>query len=54
MIEIASETKSGGKFKENVNTKVVGKPCPICATPIEKCNAFTSTFYICPKCQIQK
>ncbi len=54
MIEMVNETQNSGKFKESINAKVVGKPCPICATPIQKGEAFTSTFYICPNCQKEK
>ena len=54
LVEIANEAQNGGKIKENVNVKAVGNPCPVCGTPIMKGDAFTSTFYICPACQIEK
>ena len=54
MAEIMNEVQNDGKFKENVNSKAVGNPCPVCGTRIEKGMAFTSTFFICPGCQKEK
>lgn len=43
-----------GRYKLNINLKATGKPCPVCGVKIEKGNAFGSSFFICPKCQVQK
>lgn len=53
MVEIANEIQSG-KLNAIAITKAVGKPCPVCGTLIEKGNAFMSSIFICPTCQIEK
>jgi formamidopyrimidine-DNA glycosylase len=42
-----------GKYSKHLQVGYqTGKPCPICATPIEELRVGSTTSYICPKCQV--
>jgi len=43
-----------GTYEYSMNLKAVGKPCPVCGATIEKANAFFSSIFFCPSCQIEK
>jgi hypothetical protein len=43
-----------GTYEYTINLKTVGKPCPVCGTAIKKANAFFSSIFFCPSCQIEK
>jgi formamidopyrimidine-DNA glycosylase len=40
-----------GGYHRQMGEQMKGKPCPVCATPIEKINVSGGSVYICPVCQ---
>jgi formamidopyrimidine-DNA glycosylase len=40
-----------GGYRRILHSKVVGHPCPICGTPIEKQSFLGGSVYFCPVCQ---
>jgi formamidopyrimidine-DNA glycosylase len=40
-----------GRYKRMLHSKMVGFPCPNCATPIEKAAYLGGAVYYCPLCQ---
>jgi len=40
-----------GGYIRIMDSKSVGKPCPVCATPIEKIQYLGGACYFCPRCQ---
>ncbi|MBU7016418.1 MAG: Fpg/Nei family DNA glycosylase [Theionarchaea archaeon] len=42
---------SPGGYKSILNSRMKGKPCPVCETTIEKLTVQGSSSYICPFCQ---
>jgi formamidopyrimidine-DNA glycosylase len=40
-----------GSYHQLLGEQMKGKPCPVCATPIEKINVAGGSVYICPVCQ---
>jgi len=40
-----------GGYERIMNSKNVGKPCPVCAKPIEKISYLGGSCYFCPACQ---
>lgn len=43
-----------GNYTYSISSKSVGKACLDCGAQIEKGNAFASSIFVCPGCQIQK
>ncbi len=41
-----------GSYTRILDSKAVGRPCPNCATPIEKISFLGGASYFCPKCQV--
>ena len=41
-----------GGYQRVLHSKLVGKPCPVCDTPIEKTHYLGGACYYCPSCQI--
>lgn len=49
----------GGKIEAKndilkMNSNILGKPCPICGTPIDSVPCAGTKMYFCPKCQVIK
>ena len=42
--------KSGG-YRTKMSRNTVGKPCPVCGTPIVKASYMGGSIYFCPSCQ---
>jgi formamidopyrimidine-DNA glycosylase len=40
-----------GGYQKTLDSKSVGKPCPVCTTPIEKIQFLGGAAYFCPHCQ---
>jgi formamidopyrimidine-DNA glycosylase len=40
-----------GRYERVLHSKVVGRPCPKCGTPIEKIQYLGGASYFCPACQ---
>ena len=40
-----------GGFQRLMDSKAAGRPCPVCATPIEKMQYLGGACYVCPQCQ---
>jgi formamidopyrimidine-DNA glycosylase len=40
-----------GRYERILHSKVAGKPCPECGTPIEKIQYLGGASYFCPSCQ---
>jgi formamidopyrimidine-DNA glycosylase len=40
-----------GSYKRRLHSKVAGKPCPVCRTPIVKQQLGGGSVYFCPSCQ---
>jgi len=40
-----------GGYRRLMDSTAVGKPCPVCATPIEKMQYLGGACYVCPTCQ---
>ena len=40
-----------GGYVRAMDSKAVGRPCPVCATPIEKMQYLGGACSVCPKCQ---
>jgi formamidopyrimidine-DNA glycosylase len=40
-----------GRYERVLHSRVVGKPCPECGTPIEKIQYLGGASYFCPRCQ---
>ncbi len=41
-----------GGFHKTLDSASAGRPCPVCATPIEKIQFLGGASYFCPKCQV--
>lgn len=40
-----------GGYARLMDSKAVGRPCPVCETPIEKLQYLGGACYLCPRCQ---
>ena len=40
-----------GGYVRLMDSKTVGRPCPVCGTPIEKLQYLGGACYLCPRCQ---
>jgi formamidopyrimidine-DNA glycosylase len=40
-----------GGYVRMMDSRSAGKPCPVCATPIEKIQYLGGACYFCPGCQ---
>ncbi len=48
--EVDLYNQTGGYIR-TMDSKSAGKPCPVCATPIEKMQYLGGACYFCPRCQ---